>query len=86
MKKTNLDKKKINRLAIIPARKGSKRIKNKNLKLFNNKPLIFHSINAAINSKIFDKIHVSSDSKEILSYVKKVGLKNDFTRPKNISR
>lgn len=74
--------KKINRLAIIPARKGSKRIKNKNLKLFKNKPLIFYSINAAINSKLFDKIHVSTDSKEIFRYAENRGLKNDFIRPK----
>ena len=52
----------IKRLAIIPARGGSKRIKDKNLKLFYGKPLIYYSISAARNSKIFNKIHISSDS------------------------
>ena len=54
----------IKRLAIIPARAGSKRIKNKNMKLFFGKPLIYYSIKAALDSKIFDKIHISSDSKK----------------------
>ena len=65
----------IKRLAIIPARGGSKRIKNKNLKNFHGKPLIYYSITAAKNSKIFDKIHVSSDSKKILKYSEKLKIK-----------
>ena len=48
------------RLAIIPARSGSKRLKNKNIKLFNKRPMIFWTINAAKQSKIFDYIFVSS--------------------------
>ena len=40
-------------IAIIPARSGSKRIKNKNIKIFYNKPLIYYSIKAAIKSKLF---------------------------------
>ena len=56
----------IRRLAIIPARKGSKRIKNKNIKLFFNKPILFYSIEKAIESKIFSSIHISTDSKKIL--------------------
>ena len=54
----------IKRLAIIPARGGSKRIKNKNLKNFFGKPLIYYSILAAKKSKIFSEIHVSTDSKK----------------------
>ena len=54
-----------NVLAIIPARIGSKGIPRKNLYPFNGKPLISHTIEAAIESKIFKKIIVSSDSKEI---------------------
>lgn len=72
----------IKRLAIIPARGGSKRIKNKNLRKFHGKPLIYYSITAAKNSKIFDKIHVSSDSKKILKYSEKLKIKTDFKRPK----
>ena len=53
-------------IAIIPARGGSKRLPKKNIKPFCGKPLITWSINAAIESKIFDEIVVSSDSDEIL--------------------
>lgn len=58
-------------LCIIPARGGSTTVKNKNLKLINNKPLISFTIKAAINSKKFSDIIVSSDSKKILDYSKK---------------
>ena len=61
----------IKRLAIIPARGGSKRIKNKNLKLFYGKPLIYYSIKALKDSNIFSKIHISSDSSKILNYSNK---------------
>ena len=47
--------KKIRRLAIIPARSGSKRIKNKNIKIFHNKPIISYSIKTALKSKLFKK-------------------------------
>ena len=76
----------IKRLAIIPARGGSKRIKNKNLKHFHGKPLIYYSITAAKDSKIFDKIHVSSDSKKILKYSEKLKIKVDFKRPKSLAK
>ena len=52
-------------IAIIPARGGSKRVPKKNIKLFFGKPLIFYSIDAAKKSGIFEKIYVSTDSKEI---------------------
>ena len=51
-------------IALIPARSGSERIKNKNIKTLNNIPLIAYTIKSAINSKIFDKIIVSTDSKK----------------------
>ena len=70
---------------IIPARAGSKRIKNKNMKLFFGKPLIYYSIKAALDSKIFDKIHISSDSKKIINYAKKFKINSDFERPKYLS-
>ena len=64
--------KKINNklLAIIPARAGSKGIKNKNKVDFNGKPLIFWTIIEALKSKYLDKIIISSDDNEILSYKK----------------
>ena len=59
------------KIAIICAREGSKRIKNKNLKLLNGRPLIFYTIDAAIKSKIFSTIYINSDSKKILLKIKK---------------
>ena len=53
-------------LAIITARGGSKRIPRKNIKLFNNHPIIKYSIDAAIKSKCFDEVMVSTDDKEIV--------------------
>ena len=53
-------------VAIIPARLGSKRLKEKNLQLYKNKPLIYWSINAAKKSKYIKKVFVSSESKKIL--------------------
>ena len=53
------------RVAIIPARSGSKRIKNKNIKKFCGTPIIEIVIKKLINSKIFDKIIVSTDTKKI---------------------
>ena len=63
--------KKIHRLLIIPARSGSKRIKNKNIINFAGKPIIFYSIEAALKSKLFNKIHISSDSSSILKLCEK---------------
>ena len=50
------------RLLIIPARDGSKRIKSKNIKKLNGKPIIAYSIQTAKKSKLFDEIHVSTES------------------------
>lgn len=54
------------KIAIIPARGGSKRLPHKNLKEIGDKPLICHTIEAVIETKLFDKIILSSDSKDIL--------------------
>lgn len=77
----NNDKK----IAIIPARAGSKRIPNKNIRNFEGKPIIAHSIEKAIKSKIFDRIIVSTDSEEIASISKEYGAEVPFLRPENIS-
>ena len=53
------------RLALIPARSGSKRIRGKNTKLFCGKPLIAYSIEAAKASRLFDEIVVSTDCPDI---------------------
>ena len=71
-------------LAFIPARGGSKGIPNKNVKLFNGKPLIEWTINSALKSKLISKVVVSSDSKKILYTSKKLGA-DIVLRPKSIS-
>ena len=75
----------IKRLLIIPARIGSKRIKNKNIKKFFGKPIINYSIETAIKSKIFNEIHVSTDSLRVKNIVKKYPINIDFLRPKKLS-
>ncbi len=74
-----------NTIAIIPARGGSKRIKNKNIKIFNKKPMIYWSIKAAIKSKLFNRIIVSTDSKVIASYAKEFGAEVPFIRSNLLS-
>lgn len=68
------------RIAIIPARGGSKRIPNKNIKEFLGKPIIAYSIQAAIESNLFDKIVVSTDSEEIKAISQKYGAEVPFLR------
>lgn len=68
------------RIAIIPARGGSKRIPKKNIMSFCGKPMISYAIDAARKSALFDKIHVSTDSDEIRQTVETLGLKIDFMR------
>ena len=62
-------KKKI--LCIIPARGGSKRLKNKNILNFFGKPIINYTIKSAVSSKLFKKIIVSSDSIKVKKLIKK---------------
>ena len=72
-------------IAIIPARKGSKRIKNKNIKLFFNKPILFWTIKKLKDSKIFDHIVVTSDCIKILNLSKSFGSDIVIRRPNNFS-
>jgi CMP-N,N'-diacetyllegionaminic acid synthase len=62
-------------LAIIPARSGSKGLKNKNIKLLNDIPLMAHTIVSAVKSDIFTKIVVSTDSQEYKNIAEKYGAK-----------
>ena len=71
-------------IAIIPARGGSKRVPKKNLRIFENLPLIVWSINAAKKSKFIDKIIVSSDDHEVLDLSIKNGVEI-HKRPKVLS-
>jgi pseudaminic acid cytidylyltransferase len=70
------------KLAIIPARGGSKRIPRKNIKEFSGKPIIVYSIEAAISSGIFDEVMVSTDDDEITEIAKKNGASVPFKRSK----
>lgn len=67
-------------IAIITARGGSKRIPKKNIKEFCDKPIIAYSIEAALNSGIFDEVMVSTDSEEIAEIAEKYGAKVPFLR------
>lgn len=72
-------------VAIIPARGHSKRIPNKNIKLFAGKPIIFYSINAAKGTKIFDEIIVTTDSEEIAQIARTYGANTPFVRPAELA-
>ncbi len=72
-------------VAIIPARKNSQRIKNKNIKVFNGKPIIYWAIKAAIRSNLFSEVYVSTDSKKIANLSKQYGAKVLYPRPKKLS-
>lgn len=67
-------------LCIIPARGGSKRIPRKNIKPFLGKPIIAYSIEAALKSKLFDEVMVSTDDFEIAAIAKKYGASVPFMR------
>lgn len=69
-------------IAIIPARSGSKGLVNKNIKIMNGKPLLAYSIEAAMNSNLFDEIHVSTDSQEYANIALRYGAKVPFIREK----
>jgi N-acylneuraminate cytidylyltransferase len=73
------------KLAVIPARGGSKRIPRKNIKSFNGKPMIAWSIEAAISSGFFERIIVSTDDVEIAEVAKQWGAEVPFMRPEELS-
>ena len=73
-------------LAIIPAKKKSVRLKNKNLKLFYKYPLIVHTIKSAKKSKFVKRIIVSTDSKKIAKIAKKFGAEIPFLRNRKYSK
>jgi pseudaminic acid cytidylyltransferase len=75
----------MNTICIIPARGGSKRIPRKNIKPFQGKPMIAHSIEVAKQSNVFDKIIVSTDDIEIAEIAKSYGAEIPFMRPQALS-
>ncbi len=73
------------RLALIPARGGSKRISRKNIRLFAGQPIIAHSIATARRSGLFDAVVVSTDDEEIAGISRAAGAEVPFLRPAEFS-
>ncbi len=73
------------KIAVIPARGGSKRILRKNIKDFAGKPMIAHAIGIAKSAGIFGRIIVSSDDVEIAEVAKNYGAEVPFMRPSELS-
>ena len=72
-------------VAVIPARGGSKRIPNKNIREFHHKPIIGWSIEAAIEAGCFDRVIVSTDSEQISEIAKKFGAEVPFMRNQDLA-
>jgi len=77
--------KKIKYLGLIPARKGSKGLLNKNLKLLKGKPLIQYTLESAKSSNRLDSIHVTTDSEEIMALANQYGIESPYTRPAELA-
>ncbi len=73
------------RIAVIPARGGSKRIPRKNVKLFAGQPMISYAIKTATESQLFDHVIVSTDDVEIAGVARKYGADVPFLRPRELS-
>ena len=73
-------------ICIIPARGGSKRIPSKNIKKFNNIPIIIRSIKKAIKTKLFDKIIVSTDNSKTADIAESLGASKIIIRPSELSK
>ena len=74
------------RIAIIPARSGSSRIKDKNIHPLCGRPLLSYSLAAARDSGLFDKIHLSTDSPAYAQIAEEAGFLVDFLRPKELAQ
>ena len=72
-------------ICLICCRGGSKGIKNKNIKIFNKKPLLSWTLEAAIKSKVFNRIILSTDSKKIATVGKRFNIEIPGLRPKQLS-
>ncbi|TSC74748.1 MAG: N-acylneuraminate cytidylyltransferase [Parcubacteria group bacterium Gr01-1014_44] len=73
-------------LALIQARGGSKGLPKKNIRLLGGKPLISHSIEVALQSKLIDRVVVSTDSEEIAAVAKAAGAEVPFLRPAELAQ
>ena len=77
--------KKLPIIAIIPARANSKRLKNKNIKSFMGKPLIYWTIKQALEIKLINRVIVNTEDSEIASIAKSYGAEVPFIRPARLS-
>lgn len=73
------------KLAVIPARGGSKRIPRKNIRPFCGKPIIAYALEAAIESGVFDRVVVSTDDEDIARVACDAGAEVPFVRPKELA-
>jgi N-acylneuraminate cytidylyltransferase len=73
------------RVAIIPARGGSKRVPRKNIRDFHGLPMIAHSIRVALASGLFQRVIVSTDDAEIAQIAREYGAETPFMRPAELS-
>jgi pseudaminic acid cytidylyltransferase len=73
------------KLAVVPARGGSKRIPRKNIRAFAGKPMIAHAIGVAQRSGLFDRILVSTDDAEIAAVARDLGAEVPFVRPRELA-
>src|SRR5689334_17945333 len=72
-------------VALIPARSGSKRVPDKNIKRLAGHPLIAYSIAAALESRIFEAVIVSTDSQHYLDVVEHYDAESPYLRPPEMS-
>lgn len=73
------------KIAVIPARGGSKRIPGKNTKPFLGRPIIGYSVDAAVSSGLFDKVIVSTDNEDVAQTARSEGAETPFLRPEEIA-
>lgn len=85
LQNTNTSSERTRSVAIIPARGGSKRIRRKNMRDFNGKPMIAYSIEVALQSGVFDRVIVSTNDEEIAEAAKFYGAEVPFMRPESLS-
>ena len=73
-----------NFFGLIPSRKGSKGIKNKNMQIIGNKPMIQFTMEAAINAMGLDSFILSSDDKKAINLAQKLEVQSPFIRPHSL--
>jgi N-acylneuraminate cytidylyltransferase len=72
-------------VALIPARGGSKGVHRKNIRLLGGKPLIGHAIQSALESRLINRVVVSTDDQEIMDIAEEYGAEVPFLRPRELA-